>query len=173
MKVSREFKVSTRRHHRDPSLYWGVNFLKGQNLFSDERVYYAVYARVDGLTNACPVTINGYQVGQVDQVYFHPDGSGRLMVKMQMNNEFPVAANSVASIQSTDLLGEKSIELVLGKGPGVAKSGDTLRSNIKLTLTEEVNQQVAPLKTKAEKLFAFHGYSAHPGIGLFKYGYAR
>ena len=154
MKVSREFKVGLVAIIAILLLYWGFNYLKGENLFEDKRIYYAVYSRVDGLTAANAVLINGYQVGKVDEVYFHPDGSGRLMVRMQMNSEFPIAENTIASIQSTDLLGEKSIELILGNGPELAESGDTLPSNIKLTLTEEVNQQVAPLKSKAEKLFA-------------------
>lgn len=154
MKVSREFKVGLVAIIAILLLYWGFNYLKGQNIFEDKRVYYAVYSRVDGLTAARPIMINGFQVGQVEQVYFHPDGSGRLVVKLQMTSEFPIAENTIASIQSTDLLGEKSIEFILGDSPQPAESGDTLVSNIKLTLTEEVNQQVAPLKSKAEHLFA-------------------
>ncbi len=154
MKLSREFKVGLVAIISILLLYWGFNYLKGQNIFEDKRVFYGVYTRVDGLTAARPIMINGYQVGQVEQVYFHPDGSGKLMVKFQMTSEFPIAKNTIASIQSTDLLGEKSIEFILGNSQEQAKSGDTLVSNIKLTLTEEVNQQVAPLKSKAESLFA-------------------
>lgn len=154
MKVSREFKVGLVAVIAIVLLYWGFNYLKGQNIFEDQRVFYGVYSRVDGLTAARPIVINGYQVGQVEQVYFHPDGSGRLMVKFQMSSDFPIAKNTIASIQSTDLLGEKSIEFILGNSSQQAENGDTLVSNIKLTLTEEVNQQVAPLKSKAENLFA-------------------
>ncbi len=154
MKVSREFKVGLTAIVALVLLYWGFNFLKGKNLFSDEKVFYAVYSKVDGLTAARPVLINGFKVGQVKDVYFHPDNSGRLMVAMNITSDFRISENSIASIHSTDLLGEKSIELLLGDSPEPAKNGDTLASNIKLTLTEEVNQQVAPLKSKAEKLFA-------------------
>lgn len=154
MKISREFKVGLVAIISILLLYWGFNYLKGQNIFDDKRIFYAVYSRVDGLTAARPIVINGFQVGQVEQVYFHPDGSGRLIAKLQMTSDFPISSNTVASIQSTDLLGEKSIEFVLGDSPEMAQSGDTLVSNIKLTLTEEVNQQVAPLKSKAENLFA-------------------
>ena len=154
MKVSREFKVGLVAIIAIALLYWGFNYLKGQNIFDNKRTYYAIYGKVEGLTAARPIMINGFQVGQVQSVYFHPDGSGRLMVKFQMTSDFPISKNTIASIQSTDLLGEKSIEFVLGNSPEQALSGDTLMSNIKLSLTEEVNQQVAPLKSKAESLFA-------------------
>lgn len=153
MKVSREFKVGLVAIISILLLYWGFNYLKGQNIFEDKRVFYGVYTKVDGLTAARPVVINGFQVGQVERVSFHPDGSGRLMVKFQMTNEFPIAKNTVASIQSTDLLGAKSIEFVLGNSPEPAEYGDTLLTNITLSITEEVSLQVAPLKAKAESLF--------------------
>lgn len=135
-------------------LYWGFNFLKGNDVFNESRYFYAIYTRVDGLTSAKPVIVNGYKVGQVDKVYFHPDGSGRLIVQMSMTNDISIPKNTIASIHSTSLLGDKSVELVLGSSDIPAESGDTLSSYIELSLSEEVNQQVAPLRTQAEKLFA-------------------
>ena len=38
---------------------WGFNFLKGFNLFKEQRVLYAVYDQVGGLNQANPVSING------------------------------------------------------------------------------------------------------------------
>jgi phospholipid/cholesterol/gamma-HCH transport system substrate-binding protein len=40
----------------------------------------------------------------------------------------------------------------LGNSLDLAKSGDTLQAEIQLTIGEEVNRQVAPLKDKAEKM---------------------
>ena len=51
-------------------LYWGINFLKGENLFSNKRYFYAVYENVDGLTISRPVTVNGFRVGQVSNINF-------------------------------------------------------------------------------------------------------
>lgn len=153
MKISREFKVGLIAIVSMVLLYWGFNFLKGEDVFENKKIFYAVYDKVEGLTPAKPVLINGYKVGIVDQVYFHPDGSGRLMVAMNITSDFKISKNTTASIESTDLLGEKAINLVLGTSNMPAETGDTLSSNIELSLTEEVNKQVAPLKTKVEKLF--------------------
>lgn len=154
MKINREFKVGISAIVALVLFYWGFNFLKGKDLFDSSRVYYAVYDRVDGLTAAKPVIVNGFKVGMVDKVYFHPDGSGRLIVQLKMTNDISISESTIANIHSTDLLGDKSVQLILGNSTEPALNGDTLQSNIELTLTEEVNEQVAPLKGKAEKLFA-------------------
>ncbi len=152
MKISKEFRIGLVALVALVLLYWGFNFLKGKDLFEKKRIYYAVYDKVDGLSRSRPVTINGYQVGMVENIYFHPDGSGRLMVQINMTNDFTISKGTLARIYSEDLLGGKSIELVLGVENEPAESGDTLVSDIQLSLTEEVNKQVAPLKQKAEKL---------------------
>lgn len=153
LKISREFKVGLYFVLAVAVIYWGVNFLKGNDVFASGTIYYAVYNNTEGLTKAKAIQINGYQVGLVDEIYFHPDRSGRLIVKMRMAEEYPLAKNTVARIHSTGLLGEKSIQLMLGdSGSGMAQTGDTLRSDVEGSLTEEVNRQVAPIKAKAERL---------------------
>jgi phospholipid/cholesterol/gamma-HCH transport system substrate-binding protein len=133
---------------------WGVNFLKGSSLFQTQTSYYAVYDRVDGLNNSSPVTLNGVKIGQVETVRFHPDGSGRIVVKMLITEPFGIPRNTVAAIISSDLLGSKEINLRLGDAGVFCQSGDTLPSDIQKSLQEEVNLQVAPLKKKAEDLMA-------------------
>ncbi len=153
MKISREFKVGLVSIVAIVLLYWGLNFLKGQDVFEKKKIFYAVYDRVEGLTPAKSILLNGYKVGTVDKVYFHPNGSGDLVVALNITSDFDIPKNSTAAIQSTDLLGDKAINLTLGKSSEYAQNGDTLKSNIELSLTEEVNKQVAPLKNKMEKLF--------------------
>ena len=152
LKLSREFKVGLYIVLAIAILYWGVNYLKGNDVFASGKTYYAIYDNTEGLTKAKAVQINGYQVGLIDEIYFHPDRSGRLIVKMKMLQEYPVASNTIAKIHSTGLLGEKSISLLLGDGEELAQAGDTLASDVEESLTEAVNQQVAPIKAKAEHL---------------------
>ena len=40
-------------------LYWGIEYLKGINLFKPANFYYANFEKVDGLNISAPVTING------------------------------------------------------------------------------------------------------------------
>jgi ABC-type transport system involved in resistance to organic solvents, periplasmic component len=152
LKLSRELKVGFIAILALAALYWGLNYLKGSNLFDNHRYFYAIYSRIDGLKAARPVNINGFQVGQVDEIYFHPNNTGQLVVKIAMTNDFSIPRDSKARIYSSDLLGEKAIELDLGRSAELAAPGDTLISDIQLSLSEEVNKQVAPIKEKAEKL---------------------
>lgn len=153
MKLSREFKVGLVAIIAMVLLYWGFNFLKGQDVFNNKKVVYGIYNRVEGLTPAKPVYVNGLKVGMVDNIYFHPDGSGRLIAAFNITSDFNIPADSKAIIQSADLLGDKAVGLILGTSEEGIKSGDTLIADVELSLTEEVNKQVAPLKDKIEKLF--------------------
>lgn len=152
MNISRELKVGIIAIIAFGALYWGISFLKGSNLFDNSRYYYAVYQRVDGLTPSRPININGFKIGSVDDISLMPGSEGKLVVRIKLTKEYDIPENTVARIYSTGLLGEKAIELVLGNSPTKATVGDTLRSDIELSLTEEVNRQVAPIKEKAEKL---------------------
>jgi len=131
---------------------WGFNFLKGFNLFKEQRVIYAVYDQVSGLTKANPVSVNGLKVGQVSDIYFEPDFSGKIIVEITVETEIPIPANSVALIYSSDLMGSKAINLMLGDDLNYINSGDTLSTRVEASLKEAVNQQIQPLKLKAEEL---------------------
>lgn len=152
MKISKEIRAGLVALIALVLLYWGANFLKGTDLLERKRSFYATYHHIDGLMPSRPVVINGYSVGQVDDIYFHPDGSGKLVVKFSVADNFEFSTNTVAKIASVGLLGERTLELILMKGEQVAQSGDTLASDIQASLSDEVNQQVAPLKQKAENL---------------------
>jgi len=133
-------------------LYWGINFMKGEDIFSSQKKFYVVYDNTEGLLATRPVTINGYQVGQVNSIGFHPDQTGRLVVTLQVNNEFPITQGTVAKIYSASIMGEKSISLHTKKGTPLALSGDTLFSDTERDLTQEVNMQLAPIKARTEEL---------------------
>ena len=133
---------------------WGFNFLKGNDIFGGETVYFSEYHQVNGLVNANPVMINGLRVGKVKDIYFNPDMSGRIIVSFTLSNDFPVPVNSVARIFSSDLMGSKAIDLVLGDSKQFAHDGDTVKSQVEAGLMAEVNAQVQPIKKKAEDLLA-------------------
>lgn len=133
-------------------LWWGINFLKGKNLFSHQRRFYAVYDDAKGLINANPVTINGMRVGLVDKMYFDPSFSGKVIVEMVVTDNIPIPKNSVAVITSPALIGNMSVNIVRGDSNIEAHSGDTLLSGVAGGTLEEVGNQLMPLKDKIEKV---------------------
>lgn len=153
MNISRETKIGLLVASSIGLLVFGFNFLKGKNIFFKRDKYYAVYEKIDGLVESNPVQINGFTVGQVRDIYFHPDNSGRIIVSFVMKDtEFKIPKNTIARVISADFLGSKAIQLVLGNSQQYYQDGDTLIAGIQASLTEEVNKQVLPLKNKAEKL---------------------
>lgn len=153
MKISKEFRIGLLFVVAAAILIWGWSFLKNQNVFHKERVLYAVYQNVNGLQPSNPVYINGVKVGQAGKVYFNPNLKGDIIVELIFTDPFPVPANSTARIFSEDLMGSKAVEILLGSGPE-AKTGDTLATDVETSLKDAVNQQILPLKVKAEGLIS-------------------
>ena len=137
-------------------LFWGINYLKGIDVFHKQTEYIAIYDEVEGLRETNPVQINGFIVGQVREIWFLPDNSGRIAVRIKLTPQaVQLPKNTVAKIKSLDLLGSKSINLILGNEvDNYHKPGDTLRSSVEASLSEEVNRQILPLKMKAEDLLS-------------------
>ncbi len=133
---------------------WGYNFLKGNDVFSKQKVFYARYENVGGLLTANPVLINGMQVGQVRSLYFDPDMSGNIIVEFLMSSSFPIPIDTKAVITNANLLGDKLVTFELGKSRQLAQDGDTLRGKVEATLSEAVNEELAPIKEKAENLLS-------------------
>jgi phospholipid/cholesterol/gamma-HCH transport system substrate-binding protein len=134
--------------------FWGFNFLKGRDIFNRERIFFVEYNDVSGLITSNPVLIKGFRVGQVKNIYFHPAMDGRLVVEISVTDKVPIPSNTIAKIYSSDLMGSKAIELILGNSPTMAAHSDTLKSAVEASLMEEVNAQVIPLKNKAESLLS-------------------
>jgi phospholipid/cholesterol/gamma-HCH transport system substrate-binding protein len=82
------------------------------------------------------------------------DGSGKVLVTLVLDDEVNVPKNSIARVVSSDLLGSKAIQLVLGTGTDYAESGDTLVASQEDNLKQAVNKTIAPLQKKAEGLIS-------------------
>ncbi|MFN2261431.1 MAG: MlaD family protein [Psychroflexus sp.] len=131
-------------------LIFGYNFLKGNNLFNDSRVFYAVYDDVEGLSASAPITINGYQVGKVSDISFL-DNSGKLLVTLNVDHDFEFSKSSEAKIYGGGLIGGKTMTIVPNMDDQeMAESGDTLKSSVDEGLIELVNEKLSPLKDKIE-----------------------
>lgn len=153
MKISKEVKIGAVMILAILLAVWGANYLKGTNFFDNNRHFYAIYDNISGLSRTNPVKINGFKVGQVEEIDFLPDHSGRLYVKFSVSkNEFKIPKGTRAEIFSDGLLGSKGIQLRLGTDEVAHVDGDTLISDVEFSLQESVNAQIAPLKRKAESL---------------------
>ena len=133
-------------------IYFGINYLKGVNLMNDQRVFYAYYKDIAGLTEGNSVTIKGYKVGTVTEISFDQERDNQLKVIMNIEDDIPIPIKTEAKIISLDLMGTKGVSLVLSNNKEIANSGSELSSSISKSLQEQVDAQILPLKEKAEGL---------------------
>jgi len=152
IKLSREFKTGLIAILTIVLFIWGFSFIKNDNLFKKERVFYAVYKNVQGLESSSLVTINGFKVGKIDNISFYPKKNGYLIVKFSLNTDFNFSKNSIAKIYSSDLIGTKSLSVIPNYKGKTAVSGDTLKSEIEQGVFELLNEKVAPLQAKFESM---------------------
>ena len=76
-------------------LIWGINYLKGRDIFRTENIYYARYKDVGGLSPSTAVALNGFKIGYVRNIYFANDLSGDLIVKLAIYNKFPLPVGTI------------------------------------------------------------------------------
>ncbi len=120
----------------------GFYFLKGANIFSNDREYHCYYLNVDGLLPSANVQIKGLNVGHVSGMHLAGDKGVRVTISLSKNVDLP--QGTVASLASFDLLGTKIIKLDIGPGPGVLTPGSDLASNSEGGVVDNISAELTP-----------------------------
>lgn len=128
-------------------LIFGIDFLKGINLFRPAHYYLAYYDNVDELTVSSPVLINGYKVGQVREVNFNYNKPGKVEVVMALDKNLQLPEGTIADY-STTLLSGARIELKIGAGPNMIPSGGEVPTGVKAGLMSSVQDGLMPAVTE-------------------------
>lgn len=124
-------------------LFLGIDYLKGINFMKPSNFYYVEYTNVAGLEITAPVTIDGYQVGQVREIEFDYQNSGPVKVVLSLDSKLKVPEDSYASIVS-GLLNGASIDLHLGKSKKMIEVGGTIKSEIAPDMMSAISNDLMP-----------------------------
>ncbi|MBO5085880.1 MAG: MCE family protein [Paludibacteraceae bacterium] len=111
-------------------LIWGINFLKGVNLFTPSNHYYLKYENVDGLVVSNGVFIKGYKVGQVRAIKYDFTQKESFVVDILMNQDIKLPEGTIAYLFDESMLGGKGINLVFSEETNYHTSGDTLTTDV-------------------------------------------
>lgn len=150
MKLSREVKTGILALLGILAVIFGFSYLKSSSVFDDAAKYHAVYDNVVGLQTGTQVSINGLVVGNVLGIRFK-DEKFRSVVTFSINKGHQFSKNSLAEIYDTGIIGGKGLQIVpVFDGAAMAKSGDTLKSNMKPGITALVQEKLTPLQNKVE-----------------------
>lgn len=152
MKFSNEIKTALLFIFGISLFFIGFSFLKSNDVFVSDRLFYGVYDNTEGLLNGTHVTINGYEVGSVENSkLMYPDG--KILVTFRVENDFPFSKNSIAQIYESGLIGGKALAIIPAfDDVAKAQSGDTLQTAVAPGLTDLVNEKLSPLQEKIESM---------------------
>ena len=124
-------------------LFFGIEFLKGINLFRPANYYYAYYSNVDGLAVASPVQVNGYKVGQVREIIYDYADPGKIKVMLAMDKKLSIPADSYAEMGQTMLSGAH-INLKIGKSAKKLAVGEEIPSGTSNGMMESISNEIMP-----------------------------
>lgn len=159
IKITREVRVGLMTVTAIFILYFGLNFLKGIDVFSPINYYYGVYENIDGLVPSSPVYIKGYKVGQVEEVKYDFTKSTPFVVKISVSKDIALPKGTYIELFDDGLMGGKAIQLIYVP-ESVAKmlyeSGDTLHTQVGNGLMDQLAGDLMPkiesIATQADSL---------------------
>ena len=133
-------------------LYFGLQFLKGRNLFSSDRNYYVKFNNISGLSPSSPVYVNGYRVGVVEDIFYNYEHQDEIVAVVGLNSQMHLPKGSTAEIAS-DLLGNIKLELVLGPNPAdILSPGDTIFGGLQQGSIAKVGEMIPQIQAMLPKL---------------------
>ena len=133
--------------------YFLINFLKGQDFFNKNNIYFVNYDNVEGLTPTGPVFFKGHKIGTVESIEYVTK-NGQFIAKFKVKAHYPIPSNSIATIYSADLLGSRAVKIVPGDSQTILNHKDTLASGIEIGLIETLVAEIMPLKDSISNLIS-------------------
>ena len=73
-------------------LFYGLQFLKGLTIFSNDDSYYVTFTDVSGLSSSSPVYANGYKVGVVKDIIYDYSPQGKIVAVTGTNGKTTTTA---------------------------------------------------------------------------------
>lgn len=123
-------------------LYWGIEYLKGINLLKPANFYYAKFEKVNGLTVASPVTVNGFKVGQVREITYDYD-TNQISVELSFEKGLKIPDGSTITF-SNELLGAVALQLNLGASKTYMEVGSVIPTQMQGGLMDKVGNDMMP-----------------------------
>jgi phospholipid/cholesterol/gamma-HCH transport system substrate-binding protein len=140
-------------------LYFGLNFLKGIDIFSPISYYYGRYENVGGLVKSCPVYVKGFKVGQVEQVKYDFSKKESFVVKISVSKDIQLPKGTKIELYDDGLMGGKAIQLIyepINASQAMHQPGDTIESKMGIGLMAQLSGDLVPkiesISTQADSL---------------------
>ncbi|MBD5226238.1 MAG: MCE family protein [Bacteroidales bacterium] len=124
-------------------LFFGIDFLKGINVFKAANYYYGTYTNVAGLQKSAPVTLNGFKVGQVREIDYDFTNPGHVRVELSVDKALRIPKGSEAVIEQ-DILGTATVVLHLSDASDYEEVGSTIASRTATGMLDNISGSLMP-----------------------------
>lgn len=124
-------------------LFFGIDYLKGINVFKSANYYTSSYTNVAGLAQSAPVTLNGFKVGLVRDIRYEYDNPGHVLVEFSLDKELKLPIGSKAAI-ITDMLGTSTVELRMASGDQYYEVGSRIEGVTPGGMMDKVSNEMLP-----------------------------
>ena len=111
-------------------IIFGLNFLKGINIFAPSNRYYAEFDNLDGLVVSNNVVVRGYKVGQVTEITYDFTLEHPFVVTILVDDAIRLPLGSTMLLRDDGLMGGKVIDIVYGNQTELHAVGDTVPSDV-------------------------------------------
>ena len=129
-------------------LVYGINYLKGINMFKPSSYFYVKFQNVNGLTKSSPVFADGFRVGIVRDLYYDYTQPGKVVAEIDVDPELRIPKGSTAEL-AAEMLGGVKMNLLLANNPREKyQIGDTIPG----VLNNGMMEKVAAMMPAVEKM---------------------
>ena len=147
-------------------IYFGINFLKGVNVFNKQHRYYAVFDDVSMLLVSSPIYIKGYQIGLISDVEMISTDPMHFVVSFNLKEKLPLTKESFLEYR-VDLFGSSTVNLELVTNGTLIQPGDTIKGKGRKELmagAEGILPKADSMLVRVDSLLlSLHRLMADPG----------
>lgn len=133
-------------------LIYGINYLKGINMFKPASYFYVKFQNVNGLADSSPVYADGVRVGIVRSINYNYDYPGDVIVEVEVDTELRVPKGSTAELVP-ELMGGVRMNVLLANNPRERYAvGDTIQGTLNNGMMEKVSAMMPEIEKMLPKL---------------------
>lgn len=133
-------------------LYYGISFLKGMNLFTNQNIYYVCFEDAGGLTKSSPVYADGYSIGIVNDITYDYQRPKHVVVEISVDHNMRIPAGSYAELEK-EMLGTIKMHLMLANNPRQrVEAGDTIPGQTEAGLMAAASNMIPQVEQMLPKL---------------------
>lgn len=140
-------------------------FLLGskEKLFTTTSEVRAHFSQIEGLKSGAPVRLSGYDIGSVSSISFSGDSTGKVEVKMRIDNDLKhfIHLDSEAAIETEGLVGKKIVTITAGSAEapvisdgGVIRSKNPVNVSAIIEETQSIMANIKDLSKDFSEIFA-------------------